>query len=125
MYNYYFFNSLRAIIIKIEIMSAETPIEITWFGNGRDVILVNEALKEKNVRTMVKYIIDNDSTKWGSEMGEVYDLSYYQNFFDMENREKVYIHSPKEIIENNENMYFVIISKYSDSMKKQLLAYGV
>ena len=125
MYNYYFFNGLRAMIKKIEEMSAETPIEITWFGNGRDVILVNEALKEKNIRTMVKYIIDNDSTKWGSEMGEVYDLSYYQNFFDMENREKVYIHSPKEIIENNENMYFVIISKYSDSMKKQLLSYGI
>ena len=123
MYKYYFYNGLDALVKRIEKIKCQNPFEIAWFGNGRDVVLINETLKEKNSK--VKYVIDNDCNKWGKELKEVYDLGYYENFIDESKREKVYIYNPEEIAKKNGEMYFVIISQYYDSMKKQLLSYGV
>lgn len=117
------YNGMHEIINTMKhLESPQRNKEIAWFGNAREVPLINALLAEHNLK--ISYVIDNDSKKWNQAISEVYPIDYYNSVCPVSNT-NLTIHSPKLIDSIKEHSIFMLSSRYNKQITEQLISLGV
>lgn len=116
------YNGLHEIINTIKHLNSQENKDIVWFGNAREIPLINHVILKSNKK--ITKIIDNDEGKWGKPISEIYDISFYINVVSVEAYKGITISSP-ESLKGNTNTFVIIASKYYKIMKEQLLSLGI
>ena len=121
--NFQIFNSIPYIVDYIyKVMNDHRGFKIVWFGNKRDVFLIDYFLQKYQLE--IDCVIDNDLFKTGKELSQVNNYIYYKRYFDWKKRHKIYVHLPGEVV-GDSNMIYFVFSQHCEEMKKQLSNYNV
>lgn len=117
------YNGLHEIINTIHHLPASQKAkDIVWFGNAREVPLINAILSEGDQK--ISYVIDNDSKKWNHKISEVYHVDYYQSICPSGTSELI-IHSSELIDAIKDHSIFMLSSRYNHQIIEQLVSLHV
>ena len=100
------FNCLDIIIEDIIKHAEPGKTEIIFAGNGRYVPVINEILKKNGL--FISKHMDNDINKHGMEISEAFRSDYFREILPPDNRRKVFVYSPDEILRSDSEKLFVI-----------------
>lgn len=124
MSEYIIYNGIHEIIHTIKNLSpSQKEKDIVWFGNAREVPLINAVLAEHGQR--ISCVIDNDQTKWGKYISQVYDISFYKEILSTSVYTEISINPPECLKCNSDSTIVIIASKYQKEMTEQVLSLGI
>lgn len=119
----FLYNAIHKIIDTIcHLKSSQKDKKIVWFGNAREVPLINSVLSRYNQK--ISYVLDNDSNKWNHSISEVYNLDYYKDIFPVSDSNLI-IHSPELINSIRERSIFLFSSRFNKQITEQLHSLNV
>lgn len=119
----FLYNAVQKIIDTIcHLESPWNAKEIAWFGNAREVPLINSVLSRYGKK--ISYVLDNDSNKWNHLISEIYNLDYYNDIFPVSDSDLI-IHSPELVKSIKEHSVFLFSSRFNREITKQLVSLNV
>lgn len=123
MSEYILYNGIHEIIHTIKNLdSSQKEKEIVWFGNAREVPLINAVIAEYGQK--ISYVIDNDKSKWGAQISAIYHVEYYQSFCSNSNLD-LRIQAPELIPSIKDHSIFMLSSRYNRQIIEQLLSFHI